>query len=87
MRGMTNRAAENLALLDAETERLLATCAGLTDADRPSLCEGWSVAHVLTHVARNADADVLVAQNIAFGLESLPSNRRPAHDKGVALPN
>lgn len=53
---MTNRAAENLTLLDAETQRLLATCAELTDAARPSLCEGWDVAHVLTHVARNADA-------------------------------
>ena len=53
---MTNRAAENLALLDAETERLLATCVELTDARRRSLCAGWDVAHVLTHVARNADA-------------------------------
>lgn len=56
MRIMTNRAAENLALLDAETDRLLATCATLTDADRPSLCQGWDAAHVLTHLARNADA-------------------------------
>lgn len=52
---MTNRAAQNLALLDLETQRLLATCADLTDADRPSLCEGWDVSHVLTHLARNAD--------------------------------
>lgn len=53
---MTDRAAENLALLDVETARLLATCARLTDPHRPSLCEGWDVAHVLTHLARNADA-------------------------------
>ena len=53
---MTNRAVENLALLDAETERLLATCVELTDPHRRSLCAGWDVAHVLTHVARNADA-------------------------------
>ncbi|QFG68525.1 maleylpyruvate isomerase family mycothiol-dependent enzyme [Ornithinimicrobium pratense] len=52
---MTNRATENLALLDVETQRLLATCADLQDAARPSLCEGWDVAHVLTHLARNAD--------------------------------
>lgn len=42
----------------AATERLLATAAALDDADltAPSLCPGWTRAHVLTHVARNADA-------------------------------
>lgn len=53
---MTNRAAENLELLDTETDRLLATCARLTDPHAETLCEGWSVAHLLTHIARNADA-------------------------------
>ncbi|WP_256842661.1 maleylpyruvate isomerase family mycothiol-dependent enzyme [Ornithinimicrobium cryptoxanthini] len=55
---MTNRAAENLALLDEETARLLATVDDLVRADltRETLCQGWSVAHVLTHLARNADA-------------------------------
>jgi len=40
------------------TGRLLAGLDGLTEADaaRPSLCPGWTVGHVLTHVARNADA-------------------------------
>ena len=65
---MTNRAVENLALLDAETERLLATCVELTDARRRSLCAGWDVAHVLTHVARNADAPTWdVLHRIAAG--------------------
>ncbi|GAA5165397.1 maleylpyruvate isomerase family mycothiol-dependent enzyme [Ornithinimicrobium tianjinense] len=55
---MTNRAAQNLADLDRETDRLLATCRVLTEADRGSatLCQGWDVAHLLTHVARNADS-------------------------------
>lgn len=53
---MTNRAAQNLELLDAETDRLLATCDRLDDPHRGTLCAGWSRAHVLTHVARNADA-------------------------------
>lgn len=60
---MTNRAADNLALLDIETERLLTTCRdlvaageGSATASRPTLCEGWDVAHLLTHLARNADA-------------------------------
>jgi maleylpyruvate isomerase len=41
-------------------ERLLARLRGLDDetARRPSLLPGWSVGHVLTHVARNADSVV-----------------------------
>jgi len=39
---------------------LAVTIAGLTDelARRPSLLAGWSVGHVLTHLARNADSVV-----------------------------
>lgn len=66
---MTNRATENLALLDAETDRLLATCATLTDAAGPSLCRGWSRAHVLAHVARNADALVNMVLTAVDGQE------------------
>ena len=42
----------------AATERLIRTAEAF-DADalrEPSLCTGWSRAHVLSHVARNADA-------------------------------
>lgn len=78
---MTSRAAKNLILLDAETERFLATCQELSAADSgpestscsggqeptfldssrdlarlQTLCKGWNLAHVLTHVARNADS-------------------------------
>lgn len=58
MTDVTHRAAENLALLDVETTRLLGTVDRLEPADlaRDTLCHGWSVAHVLTHLARNADA-------------------------------
>jgi maleylpyruvate isomerase len=39
------------------TRRLVAGFDGLTEdaAARPSLCAGWTVGHVLTHIARNAD--------------------------------
>jgi maleylpyruvate isomerase len=39
------------------TRRLMAGLDSLTEADatRPSLCPGWTVGHVLTHIARNAD--------------------------------
>ena len=47
-----------LAELPAAERRLLDTLAGLTDDDvrRPSLLPGWTVGHVLSHLARNADA-------------------------------
>lgn len=50
--------AETVGPVSAATERLLSTTERLdTDALRePSLCPGWTRGHVLTHVARNADA-------------------------------
>lgn len=44
--------------------RLVADLATLTDdqAAQPSLLPGWSVAHVLTHIARNADSHVPMLQ-------------------------
>lgn len=68
---MTNRAADNLALLDAETARLLDTVDGLGQDDlrRPSRCPGWTVAHVLTHLSRNADALLNLVRWAADGRE------------------
>src|SRR5918996_916525 len=42
----------------AATQRLAGTAGQLDDETvrRPSLCPGWTRAHVLAHVARNADA-------------------------------
>jgi len=44
--------------IDQATQRLLDTARIITDADlrAPSLLPGWTRAHVLAHVARNADA-------------------------------
>ena len=44
------------ALLTTHTHRLVSTVAGLDDVAAPSLCEGWHRGHVITHVARNAEA-------------------------------
>jgi maleylpyruvate isomerase len=46
-----------LASIQHATGRLLDTIAGLTEAQAraPSLLPGWTRAHVLTHIARNAD--------------------------------
>ena len=50
--------ADNLALLAQETSLLMRTAAGLDDESIrvASLCQGWTRAHVLSHLARNADA-------------------------------
>jgi uncharacterized protein (TIGR03083 family) len=44
--------------LEAATARMVATVSALTDADlrAPSLLPGWTRAHVVTHLARNADS-------------------------------
>lgn len=49
--------------------QLLASLPGVTEsiARRPSLLAGWSVGHVLTHLARNADSVVRRLQGAARG--------------------
>ena len=49
--------------------RLAETLAGLTDdaVRRPSLLPGWTVGHVLTHLARNADSHVRLLEAAARG--------------------
>ena len=49
--------------------RLRETLAGLTDAEarRPSLLPGWTVGHVLTHLARNADSHVRMLEGACRG--------------------
>jgi maleylpyruvate isomerase len=49
-----------IAQLKDSHARLRPTLAGLSDAGarRPSLLPGWTVGHVLTHLARNADSHV-----------------------------
>jgi maleylpyruvate isomerase len=46
--------------LERATTRLLATVEALDDTalTKPSLCPGWTRGHVVTHLARNADAYV-----------------------------
>src|SRR5450756_640636 len=48
---------DNLSLLAHETSLLMRTAVDLDDEAirHASLCEGWSRAHVLSHIARNAD--------------------------------
>ena len=61
--------------VDAATQRLLDDARTLSEADvrAPSLLPGWTRGHVLTHVARNADA----MRNLLIGARSGES--RPAY--------
>ena len=54
---MTSHLSDNLALLAHETALLVGTASSLDDRSirAPSLCQGWTRAHVLSHLARNAD--------------------------------
>ncbi|MGH3655545.1 MAG: maleylpyruvate isomerase N-terminal domain-containing protein, partial [Micromonosporaceae bacterium] len=54
------------------TDRVLATCRGLSDADlaADSLLPGWSRGHVLAHIARNADSLVNLLTWAGTGVET-----------------
>jgi maleylpyruvate isomerase len=64
--------------------RLLATVAGLDEADvrGPSRLEGWTVGHVLTHLARNADSHTRMLR-AALGSEAVEAVEQYAggHDE------
>jgi maleylpyruvate isomerase len=62
------RAAE-IAGCRAAHDRLLADLDGLTDdgARAPSALPGWSVGHVLSHLARNAEALANMVEGLAVG--------------------
>lgn len=59
----------DIALVAGATERLLTTAAGLGDdaVAGPSALPGWSVGHVLGHLARNADSHTRRAEGAARG--------------------
>jgi hypothetical protein len=57
---MASRTVDSLAALSESTEAMLQSIADLTDngARGASILEGWTRGHVLTHVARDAEAMV-----------------------------
>ncbi len=66
--------------IDDATQRLLATAREIAEPDlrAPSLLPGWTRAHVLAHLARNADA----MRNVLIGARS--GQDRPAYLSGAA---
>ncbi|MFF5205358.1 maleylpyruvate isomerase family mycothiol-dependent enzyme [Streptosporangium sp. NPDC000396] len=71
--------------LAASTNHLLATVAGLSDADvaAPSRLPGWTRGHVLAHVARNADSLVNLANWARTGVETPQYPSQEARDAGI----
>jgi maleylpyruvate isomerase len=59
----------HLVAVDRHTQRLLATARALDPGSigDPSLCPGWTRGHVLTHIARNADALLNLVTNATTG--------------------
>ena len=69
----------------AATERLRETARGLSPEDvrAPSLLPGWTRAHVLTHVARNADGYVNLVTWARTGVETPVYPSREARDADI----
>jgi maleylpyruvate isomerase len=67
-------------LVDAATQRLLDDARTLSEADvrEPSLLPGWTRAHLLAHIARNADS----LRNLLVGARS--GETRPAYASAEA---
>ena len=69
--GASGRPHAALEALQASTQTLLTTVDGLTDEDvrAPSLLPGWTRGHVLTHLARSADAMLNLVASARTGRE------------------
>ncbi|WP_127501434.1 maleylpyruvate isomerase family mycothiol-dependent enzyme [Actinoplanes solisilvae] len=71
--------------VDEATEELLRTVADLDPAavGAPSLLPGWTAGHVLTHVARNADALTNLLIWARTGVETPPYASPEAREAGI----
>jgi maleylpyruvate isomerase len=71
--------------VDAATDDLLRTVADLDPAavGHPSRLPGWTVGHVLTHVARNADALTNLLTWARTGVETPPYASPEAREAGI----
>ena len=71
--------ADDLAAVRRHTALLVEHTGALPDLRAPSLCEGWSRAHVLAHVARNAEAIQRLAQ---WAVDGEPRPMYPGGTRG-----
>lgn len=76
--------------ISAHTEKLLDTARSLTDQGAPTLCEGWTAGHVLSHVARNADGLAGLVRSAVDGtgetMYASPQARDADIDAGAGRP-
>ncbi len=82
----TFSATDELDQLRAATDRLLTRIALLTEADTrgPSALPGWTRGHVLTHIARNADAHWRMTNATLRGhLVTMYEGGRPARTRAI----
>lgn len=75
-----------VAMIAHETERLVDTAASLANDAvlAPSLCEGWSRGHVLTHVARNAEGLARVCRAVLDGTDETMYAADDVRDADIA---
>lgn len=79
-------------LVDEQTERLVSTASTLSDEQvrGPSLCEGWSRGHVLTHLARNAEGIARAVRAATTGSDETmyagPAERDADIESGAGRP-
>ena len=82
----------HLVAVDRHTEQLLTTARSLDPGSigDPSLCPGWTRGHVLTHIARNADALLGLVTNATTGsstpMYASPDARDADIEAGAARP-
>jgi len=83
----------DIALLRESTARLASTARryGEADIEAPSLLPGWTAAHILTHLARNADSHSRRLEAAAKGelvpqYEGGPAGRRADIEQGARRP-
>jgi len=71
--------------VDQATERLIRTAEALDDSavGAPSALPGWTVGHVLTHVARNADAYTNLLTWARTGVETPAYASPAAREEGI----
>jgi len=76
----------DLPVLDAATNRLVRSLEGITDTDvsRPSLLPGWTVGHVATHIARNADGLVRLVEWARTGVVTPMYESMQAREADIA---
>src|SRR4051794_37477253 len=74
-----------LELIEAATERMLVTVQGLSDDDvrKPSTLPGWTRGHVLSHLARGAEAIANLLDGVGTGVPGQAYASQQARDDAI----